>query len=275
MNHRAFTLTEMLSALLVVATFMAFQIPPWSHAPDKPRARICLNNLREISRGISQYLQDYDQTYPMSQYGGGSTGNPQVSWYAAIAPYVSRDDAYIDPSTGVLLSWGRYGIYACPSFPEVDQSGKYGCHHDLFPDFFNWPFGGNDARHRVSTVSDVDNPTEKIIVVEKGVNDASWGYIFFGTWEWDWVDPIGNPPQRDGANIALQRDCDLENDGDSNATWGGCGMMPRYRHSGVCNVIFADGHVDGMKRGEIHWYRNIFIRVGLPRSWAEQGWYPY
>ncbi len=274
---RAFTLIELLVVIAIIAILAAILFPVFAQAREKARAITCLNNLKQIGLGVAMYMQDYDNYYPPSAYGGGSTGVPHQAWYSLIWPYVKAGDRWRETFNGqpVEYSWGTHGLYACPSFPDRDQSGKYGCHYDLFADFWGYPTDRVDARHRVSHESVVDSPADKIIIAEKGVNDAYWGWVFFGTWEWDWVEWIGRPPQRDGAEIALQRDCDLANDGDGNATWAGCGMMPRYRHTGTCNVIFADGHAKAMGRGQILWYKNIFVPVGLPAQWVSEGWYPY
>jgi prepilin-type processing-associated H-X9-DG protein len=39
--------------------------------------------------------------------------------------------------------------------------------------------------------------------------------------------------------------------------WDSCGLSPRYRHNGLCNVEFLDGHVKAMR--SINWWRNIYI----------------
>jgi prepilin-type N-terminal cleavage/methylation domain-containing protein/prepilin-type processing-associated H-X9-DG protein len=274
MNRKAFTLIELLVVIAIIAILAAILFPVFSQAREKARGATCLSNLKQIGLGVMMYVQDYDETFPMSQYGGGNTGVPQQAWYSVIYPYIKNGDRYRD-AQGVEYSWGTSGIFACPSFPDRNQSGKYGCHYDVFADFWNWPVGGNDARHRVTPISALETPAEKVMITEKGVNDAFWGWVYFGTWEWDWVDWIGRPPQRDGAERALQRDCDLVNDGDGNATWAGCGMMPRYRHTGTANVVFFDGHAKAMGRGQILWYRNIYVPVGLPGQWTADGWYPY
>ncbi|MDW8321325.1 MAG: DUF1559 domain-containing protein [Armatimonadota bacterium] len=276
MKRHGFTLIELLVVIAIIAILAAILFPVFSQAREKARGTSCLNNLKQIGLGILMYMSDYDDTFPLSQYGGEQAG-PQIIWHSAIWPYIRHGDRYRDPATGVEQTWGQHGIYSCPSFPDRNQSCKYGCHYDLFGDWYGWvPGMPRTAERHAAQMSVLDSPAEKIIVVEKGVNDAFWGWPYFGTWQWDWTGSVGGrPPTRDGAEIALQRDCDLVNDGDGSATWAGCGMMPRYRHTGTCNVIFADGHVKGMGRGQILWYRNIYVPVGKAGEWTSQGWYPY
>jgi prepilin-type N-terminal cleavage/methylation domain-containing protein/prepilin-type processing-associated H-X9-DG protein len=266
MRRNAFTLIELLVVIAIIAILAAILMPVFAQAREKARGITCVSNLKQIGSGIIMYIQDYDETFSPSQYGGGSTGIPQRAWNALVQPYIKNGD-----------DWGTTQIFACPSHPDRNQSGKYGVHYDLFPDYWNCcaPGSAMDARHRTSSIAVLDAPADKIILVEKGVNDAFWGWLYFGTWEWDWVSWVGRPVQRDGAEIALQRDQDCVNDGDGNASWAICGMHPRHRHNGVANVMFADGHVKGMPRGRILWYKNIYIPVGLPAEWGGQGWYPY
>jgi len=40
--------------------------------------------------------------------------------------------------------------------------------------------------------------------------------------------------------------------------------MPRYRHSGTCNVLFVDGHVKSIVKGRMsggtNWYKEWYIQ---------------
>lgn len=196
---------------------------------------------------------------------------------SAIYPYVKSgrvETHWMNPN----FKWypGIEGIFSCPSYPAPQQNGQYGVHYDLFADFWNCCTSGSqlDARHRVASLATIDTPADKVILAETGVNDATWGWRFFGTWQWDWADSVGNPRgSADNARIALERDCDYAPRG--NGTWAGCGMLPRYRHNRVANVVFADGHSKGMARGKILWFRNIYVPHGLPAQWTGEGWYPY
>src|SRR5205085_1968252 len=152
------------------------------------RAITCVSNQKEIGLAVMMYVQDYDETYPVSEYGGGGANcGPQQSWASLVWPYVKNGDRYTD-ANGIQYSWGTTGIYSCPSAPDQTKSFKYGIHMDLCPS--NWNCGTKKA----SPLSLVDAPADKVLIVEKGRNDTTWGYPYYDTWEWDWVSHgVGNP----------------------------------------------------------------------------------
>jgi len=274
---RGFTLIELLVVIAIIAILAAILFPVFAQAREKARQTTCLSNTKQIGLGIMQYLQDFDEFFPMSQYGGGNTNIPQMLWTGMIYPYVKSgrvETHWMNPN----FRWypGVEGIFSCPSYPAPQQNGQYGVHYDVFPDFWNCCAPGSqmDARHRATSIAAIDTPADKVMMIETGVNDATWGWPYFGTWQWDWADSVGNPRgATDNARIALERDCDYTPSG--NGTWAGCGMLPRYRHNRVANTAFFDGHAKGMPRGKILWFKNIYIPVGLPAQWTAEGWYPY
>jgi prepilin-type processing-associated H-X9-DG protein len=223
------------------------------------------------------YVQDYDETYPMNQYIVQSTGI-QYDYADFLYPYIANGDRFFDASRNANVSWGVGGINRCPSFPIDSQNHNYGLHLDVFPDgTASW---NGWATPVTTTMADIDAVGDKIICLEKGVNDAPWNWGTFGTWEWDWTDWVGSDGSRadQAAHYELDRtknhDCDFPAPVGT-GTWAGCGLMPRFRHNGTCNVIFADGHAKAMPRGKINWYRNIYIPVGAAKQWRSEGWYPY
>lgn len=280
-GRNAFTLIELLVVIAIIAILAAILFPVFAQAREKARSSTCLSNTKQIGNGIAMYCQDYDEKYPMSQWwtGGATNSGLQMSWQASIYPYIKNGDRN---NSG--QSWGASGVFRCPSFPDPSQSSVYGVHYDIFGD--QWDPKGSPLRLSAK-MSELDAPADKIIVAEKGRNDATWGWLQFGTWEWDWVGaPSGSvmtngryDPTKDNSSLAIDqkasppKDCDYTN---SNAgTWVGCGMMPRYRHNGTSNFIFADGHAKAMARGQVKWYQNIYVPVGEAGNWNSQGWYPY
>ena len=271
-SNRGFTLIELLVVIAIIAILAAILFPVFAQAREKARQTMCLSNSKQIGTGVMMYVQDYDETYPLSQYfTGGNTGaGDQVSWQAAIYPYIKNDRTGAGPG-GTLQAWGESGVFRCPSFPG-NQSSVYGVHYDIFGD--QW---APSATRLSATLAQIDAPADKILVAEKGRNDATWGWLQFGTWQWDWADSVMTggqyDPRKDNSNIAVQRDCDYTND--AGGSWAQCGMMPRYRHSNMTNFIFADGHAKAMSKRSVKWYKNVYVPVGEAAVWNGQGWYPY
>jgi len=128
-RNRAFTLIELLVVIAIIAILAAILFPVFAQAREKARGASCLSNLKQIGLGINMYMQDNDENFPMLQWWDKGTGKVvQMSWYAAIYPYIKNGDHFTDGT-----SWGTDGIYKCPSRPRV-QSGNYGVHQDLFTD---------------------------------------------------------------------------------------------------------------------------------------------
>ncbi len=128
-------------------------------------------------------------------------------------------------------------------------------------------------------MSSIDMPSEKIFLTEKGRTEDNWGWCYFSSWEWDWVNYVGynhttGTIARDGDEVAEKWDCDGL--GTGGAVWAGCGMHPRYRFTKTGNQSFGDGHVKAMPKGSIQWFKNIFVKgVGDFQRNGNDAWYPY
>src|SRR5947209_723193 len=60
----AFTLSELLVVIGVIAVLAAILFPVFAQARDKARQAACLSNLRQIGSALQMYLQDYDERLP-------------------------------------------------------------------------------------------------------------------------------------------------------------------------------------------------------------------
>ena len=68
----------------------------------------------------------------------------------------------------------------------------------------------------------------------------------------------GNTYTFTGPNYGAQWDKDLkggEVGTDQEFKWT---QMPRYRHAGVANFAFADGHVKAIAKGQLNWCKNFY-----------------
>src|SRR5204863_5451105 len=92
-----FTLIELLVVIAIIAILAAILFPVFAQAREKARAITCVSNQKEIGLAVMMYVQDYDETYPVSEYGGGAANcGPQQSWASLVWPYVKNGDRYTD-----------------------------------------------------------------------------------------------------------------------------------------------------------------------------------
>ncbi len=61
---RAFTLTELLVVLAVIAILAALILPALNSAKAKGMRTVCMNNLREVNRGLRMYTDDFSDWSP-------------------------------------------------------------------------------------------------------------------------------------------------------------------------------------------------------------------
>ena len=92
----AFTLIELLVVIAIIAILAAILFPVFAQAREKARQTQCLSNTKQLGLGISQYIQDYDETLPM---GGWTDPSGSVDrWFEMVYPYVRNVGVFVCPS---------------------------------------------------------------------------------------------------------------------------------------------------------------------------------
>lgn len=270
-TNSGFTLIELLVVIAIIAILASILFPVFAQAREKARGVSCLSNQKQIALALVQYVQDYDETFPMNQYYILAQGNRWVPIGEVLNPYTKQQDL-------------TKGIWSCPSSPAKFQNSIYGFHGDVFPDgTVTWPA----TQYDVTSLAAIDAPADKIALLEKGVNDGNGSWQTFTPSEWDWIATIKNgsgviDESLDGMELALttpgKADCDFIANpaiAPTFGNFGSCSMMPRFRHNRTSNVVFLDGHAKAMTRGSIKWYKNIYVPAGQALSATREGWYPY
>lgn len=276
MRQRGFTLIELLVVIAIIAILAAILFPVFAQAREKARAITCISNEKQLGLAAMQYVQDYDESFPQGQYIWAD--GTHTTWGVVFYPYIKNGDR--QNSTDPNL---RGGVWHCPSFPS-NQSWEVKPSYDVAPDGRAPWIAPDAALAPVTTLAIVDNPAEKVYMLETGQNNESDGWLTFTPWEWDWTDylaPVNGVPTREGAHnetiydpaAGIYHDCDLPITSPNTWTsWAQCGMMPRFRHTGTNNDIYFDGHVKAIHKGGHSWYKNIYLNTGYT---SLNGWSIY
>ncbi len=106
-NRRAFTLTELLIVLAIIAILAAILFPVFSRVRENARRSACQSNLKQIGLGLVQYAQDYDGINPPRFIGTDAAQadkNPR-NWRVLLYPYAKSA-----------------AVFQCPSNPKSDES---------------------------------------------------------------------------------------------------------------------------------------------------------
>lgn len=285
--RRGFTLIELLVVIAIIAILAAILFPVFAQAREKARAISCVSNQKQIGLGFLQYIQDNDEKYPMNSY-VDKDGN-YFQWPSVVQPYIKSGDTSTNPD-GTTSTSGFSGVWQCPDFPVPTKEGSpFSCNMSLCVT------GGDGTTtdpktiaplNPVVSIGQIDTPGDSVLMIETGVNttdsdpyrfqyqqfepnenywipstDHYWTGTPPDTYQ-DHLDLAGNVP----ANIALGAggDCDVTTSTPAQdgyiQGWGTCGMLPRYRHTNSANFLFADGHVKAVVRGNLNWYKNIYIK---------------
>ncbi len=297
MNRKAFTLIELLVVIAIIAILAAILFPVFAQAKMAAKKTQCLSNMKQANLGLLMYSGDSDDMFPMSEYGDGwSSATPHITWTTNIFPYVKNGDQLTDPVSGNKVSTGKDGIFKDPAGPQVSQTdvskeGYYfGVNRLICSANYNggesW-FDGNGQVLPSMTSSEVDQPADKIIMAEKGLNSsaAGWQYPWFVDWQFQYIDSIATTP---GNAATVNRDGDRSQDPswalytpwydtDCNSASDGkweCAAHPRYRYNGNANFAYSDGHVKSVTKGGLKWFKNIYVqRSGITSNSWTYGWY--
>ncbi len=211
---RGFTLIELLVVISIMSMLMSIVLPSLNRAREAGKRVVCLSNLRQLTLAWNFYATDYEDRLC----------SPDTYW----------ND----------ISVSRYWVADGPGLPSNNVGGTetairngvlwtytertlalYRCKSDSSTLFRSYSIANTMGGHKRDgirpyyTLSEVSRPSEKMVFVDAGTR---WKWISDGFW----------PIDADGENLKWR----LRNDHNVTA-----------RHSGGCNMSFADGHCEYWK----------------------------
>jgi prepilin-type N-terminal cleavage/methylation domain-containing protein/prepilin-type processing-associated H-X9-DG protein len=208
-KRKAFTLIELLVVIAIIAILAAILFPVFARARENARRASCQSNMKQIGLGVLQYVQDYDEKYPIAWYGASYPGGYQdvdqttpgtpgmffkfctsgtcganyqnwLSWMDIIYPYVKSVQ-----------------IFKCPSSVDTEQ----------YPDYiFNGAFSGvirnyygAASGNGTTSLAEIDRGAEVAMIWETESTEALYGNNGWASSIPRW--PTGHDQHLEGMNI--------------------------------------------------------------------------
>ncbi len=217
-TRKAFTLIELLVVIAIIAILAAILFPVFAQAREEARKATCLSNEKQIILGALQYVQDYDEDWPLTAYSAtgtypwnavptttptsffGHTPARDSYWSNSLQPYMKSTQVLDCPTADANSLGSIEGV-------SLDQAHGY-----TFSMLYNgylgsWPMAGSPEPASVIAWSeglgkgsmprfgnvfplDVSNAGfEQLFVADDGgahCSSALWGYGFNYSQTW-WV----------------------------------------------------------------------------------------
>lgn len=258
--------------IAIIAILAAILFPVFAQAREKARQISCLSNARQMGTAIQMYLQDYDEKYFPYRYSAsyitdGATNFPGCTsecyphhhfWNQLIEPYTKNYQIFVCPSAKngavnkVNATTGLYG-----------GTNSYGMNH-----FFN---NTNIVGGSISEPA-LDKPSETLLIMDEdyyhcgpsfrnrnGQVVASGQLKGYAAYDWaangyldQWTD--------NGAGCG-------STDVSTAAGMAQCFKLQAQRHSGLVNIVWADGHAKALNVEKV----NLDLIENSPNSI----WDPY
>jgi prepilin-type N-terminal cleavage/methylation domain-containing protein/prepilin-type processing-associated H-X9-DG protein len=117
-NRKGFTLIELLVVIAIIAILAAILFPVFAKAREKARQTSCASNMRQLSLGFAQYVQDFDEKFPNGTIGSGTE---PTGWASQIYPEIKSTAVFKcpdDSTTSVPSTTAGVGTAVPISYAE-------------------------------------------------------------------------------------------------------------------------------------------------------------
>ena len=202
-----FTLIELLVVIAIIAILAAILFPVFARAREKARQTSCLSNLKQISLAFMMYADDHDETLPPAYYYQNGW-NDEFAWDFHINWGTGGSDL------GLVGPYTRNGqLNSCPTF----KGQSWGRPNTGFAYNATYLGGSPDEGRRPAGLGEVQQPSATVLACDSA-------FDFSGS-------ASGNQYLR----------------APSDPYHGWIGPHVHFRHNGVANVAYCDGHAKGAK----------------------------
>jgi prepilin-type N-terminal cleavage/methylation domain-containing protein/prepilin-type processing-associated H-X9-DG protein len=241
---RGFTLIELLVVIAIIAILAAILFPVFAQAKEAAKKTTCLSNVQQLNNAWIMYATDYDDTWvttgkqyfdPGTLQGGLAVGGNPNDFFNLAQPYVKNWDIFYCPDRNVIQFSTVDGVKISNSSNASGRLFGYGMNYGPFH---------NRAGYGLFHASSDYTP-----------GDPWFGmrHYFHGRNESEFVTPAtmedlqdtGDDPQYTNSPYDM---CQASSNGNVAAYQAAC-KAEEFRHNGVFNFGYVDGHAKGVHMG--------------------------
>ena len=242
-----FTLIELLVVIAIIAILASMLLPALRKVRENAKQINCISNLRQVYLGLTNYAMDYT-TYPAAKPEGTMNwGFNEGWWHFGVAPYLGNLTVIKDWSTASKVR--NSGALNCPSVRVItDDTSCFAMNNFGYPIKYMGMSGGVPA-----ITSGTPDENTSYFMRPDGNPTRGWGgYPKPLTSDLAFVTELGYGGNKDDMVGPNFKNGDFVNSTISYS--GGDGFSASFRHNLQKNMLWFDGHSDGIKLNSINWY---------------------
>lgn len=208
-----FTLIELLVVVAIIAVLMAILLPSLGRAREQAKNVACASNVRQMATGFQAYSTEWNGYMPTCDYVRNASSSPQYGhmWLTVAAPYMGitkKDPIWVNVAK----------ITTCPASTRAPGQVR----RDYTLNMQMMHFNGAGKGYSPAKITNFENPARAVCLFDAGQKVG------------------GGEPYASYAKSEI-----------SDFSVGGYGPSSNYYfaevHMGMANVMFYDGHVEGIK----------------------------
>ena len=276
-TRKAFTLIELFVVIAIIAILAAILFPVFARARENARRASCQSNLKQLSLGVMQYSQDYDEFLPSVRYPWADASGPATAWQGSynsgtggwatgwpdlIQPYIKSNQVMHCPSDKFA---GRYASATRPI--GLTSYGMNHCLNQTAPGTATACVSNHNTQNwsnpRASGISQSAIVQSSRVILLADILKFSPQYSGFtmlpavrGSHPFYWMGPALEEAYTSGNTYGSYYQSYI-NAGynENNYVFPG---EQNGRHFGGANIAYVDGHVKFAKSGTrgVMWYED-------------------
>lgn len=239
LRRSGFTLIELLVVIAIIAILAALLLPALSAAKEAGRTARCQSNLHQIGLGLMMYVDDH-HAYPVFTYDQDGFLVPLGFWHERLRTYIKND-------------WTN-DVYRCPSYNGMTLPGN-----DIGDPLGSYGYNANGSQFAFSPLGlggYLSHPDDwdSVVAIRESAITTPTDMIALGDANLMWLlSPVLKAyygitgPTTYSGYARLDINSWLRSTAPGFGGSSGILKASNARHRGKLEIVFCDGHVEGIR----------------------------